>query len=149
MPSWCEVVSWIDLPSVLTSVVSGVLVVLLIEGVNVLRKWHQRRSAVSDLRTFFLDFQTELESVQGSEDGQIPREAFQFALWTAHLEDAHVVVASHGPHLPREHLVEITEVLAGKQRLANMLPKNAAPSSNLYDQYFERLRTVHWLNMDG
>ena len=141
--------SWIDLPSVVTSVVSGVLVVLLIEGVIVLKGRHRRRSAVSDLCTFFLDFKTDIESVQGSEDGKVSREAFQFARWTAHLDDARVVVASHGSHLSREHLVEITEVIAGQQRVANMLPKNAAPSSNLYDQYFERLRMVHWLNLDG
>lgn len=141
--------SWIDLPSVLTSVVSGVLVALLIEGVSVLKRQRRRRSAVSDLCAFFLDFKADVESVQGCEDGKIPREAFQFARWTAHLDDARVVVASHGSHLPREHLVEITEVIAGQQRVANMLPKNAAPSSNLYGQYFERLRMVHWLNLDG
>ncbi len=146
-------VSWIDLPSVLTSIVSGVLVVLLIECFIVLKKWRQRRSAVSDLRTFFLDFKTDLESVQGAQDGRFSREEAQFARWTAHLEDARIEASSHGSHLSREQLVEITEVIAGQQRMASMISTNTpgipGPSTDIYDQYFDRLRTLRWLTLDG
>ena len=59
------------------------------------------------------------------------------------------MASSYAPHLRREHFVEIMGVIGGQQRVTNMIPEDAAPSQNYYDQYFERLRTLRWLNLDS
>lgn len=140
--------SWISVPSVATSVASGILVALLVEGVIALRVWLRRRSAVLGLRMFFQDFKVVIENVQEAEDGTVPREAFQFARWKAHVDDARLVVSSYAPYLRREYFVEIMEIIDGKQRLTQMTSECGVPQ-DFYDQYFERLRTVRWLKLDG
>lgn len=144
----------IEVTSVATSVASGLLVALLVEGVVHLRIYQRRRSSISSLRGFFLDFKKQFLEVRGAEDGAYTREAAKFVLWKAHLNDAPDVLSSHAPYLRREQFLEVMGIINGHQRLVDIIPENQFPISetpmgNPYRQYFDRLGALHWLKLDA
>ncbi len=139
-----------ELISAAIAIATGLVVALIVQGAGVLNGRRQRKASTKKIRDILREFENDLRSFEVPEDGRITREEGQFAFWQAHLETMRMAVSAHSPFLRQEDFMAIMMVVDGKARVTRMFAEfKRMPGVELYDQYFEQLRGIDWLKLEG
>ena len=130
------------------SIATGIVVVLLVEIVLLIRHLIRRRNEINYIRDYFRNWESEIENVPDAEDGTFTREQARFALHKDRLQVAQLLISTRSPHLSASQSFEIIKAISDQSHLVDFIASAAnvpAPSSNLYDRFFDVVRGIKWL----
>ena len=132
--------------SAVISVATGIIVVLLVQGVTFIDHRIKRNNEIDYIRTFFKDHESEIKNIQGAQDGRYTRESAQFAYHKAQMRVASIIVSARSSHLNDEQSFEIIKIIVTEIDFIEFLSsENGVPEDKFYDQFFDKLRELEWL----
>ena len=138
-----------ELISAAIAIATGLVVALIIQGASAISRKKQRWISTGNIRSVVQEFEIRLRSIKAHEDRRFTKEQAQCAFWQEHLETMRLVASANSPYLSQEGFIGIMKIIDGYARSTRMITAcNRVPPSELYEQYFKKLRSLDWLKLE-
>ncbi len=131
-------------------VLAGIVVILLEWGWRGFYGWYQGRKAVKAVGTFFLEWETAINSVEPLDHpvrgDQISIEVLQFVKHKYYLWRSQIVLSRWAKQLSDEQIQEVSTLVAGHEHsVVGILPEGRVLPQQMYDRFFLDARSISWL----
>ena len=143
--------------SMIISVITGIIVVVLVEFSGYIKRLVNRRCEIGYIRNFFRAFEKEIKDTNAitstiNETSQTPpkivKNQIQLAIYQEKLRAATLIMTTKSSHLTAEQIFEILKIITDHAALDKLLTKEGRsiiPNENFYNQFFDKVRKLKWL----
>ena len=133
-------------------VLAGFVVVLIEWCWRLYRAKHGRRKAIIELRLFFREWESLINTAEGLNDPQIPFKAekhhVQFVHHKNRLWTVPIVLSRWSPYLSEQQAQEIALLIANHENAhIGIVPPDRVANQWIYDNFFNELKKIKWLNL--
>ena len=135
---------------ILGGVIAG-FVVIVIELVfrNLYDRW-QRRKTIKAIEKLLSEWESKINNpsaIENNPAGTSPSKGeFQLPIHRYHLKITPITIAAWSKQLSEGEAIEIHELIAGQENVAEFLfSQGFYPDQNYYDNFFSKVREIKWL----
>ena len=133
-------------------VLAGFVVVVLSWCRSLIQAHRERRKAIRELRLFFREWESLINTADGLNVPQIPFEAekhhVQFVKHKNRLWTVPIVLSRWSKYLSGQQVQEIALLIANHENAhIGILPPDKVPNQWMYDNFFNELKKIKWLDL--
>lgn len=133
-------------------VLSGLAVVVLSWCGRLIQVHRERRKAILELRLFFSEWESLINTAESVHLPQISFEAdkarMQFIYHKNRLWTVPIILSRWSKYLSEQQVQEITLLIANHENAyIGIVPPNGVPNQWIYDHLFNELKKIKWLDL--